>query len=46
MNARGHHRHSDRIDQHTIFAGDVSPALIPPGAAHWARLFVGKGDYE
>jgi hypothetical protein len=32
-------------DHEAIFAGDLSRALIPPGAAHWATLFVGKGDY-
>jgi hypothetical protein len=33
-----------RTDHKAIFAGDLSAALIPPGAAHWATLFVGKKE--
>jgi hypothetical protein len=33
-----------RTDHKAIFARDLSHALIPPGAAHWATLFVGKKE--
>jgi hypothetical protein len=33
-----------RTDHEAIFAGDLSLVLIPPGAAHWATLFVGKKE--
>ena len=32
------------VDHKAIFVGDLSHASIPPGAAHWATLFVGKKE--